>query len=147
MTTSYVDAYLGQLSALSAPPPLVTSTSTPFWDAAQAGSFILQRCAACNSHIFYPREQCPHCWSRALNWTEASGSGHVRSHSLVSRAGNAAWSAVAPYRIGIVELQEGPTLLTQILSSEDHTVTAGDPCQVRFVKVGKWSLPFFEIQK
>ncbi|WP_189425644.1 Zn-ribbon domain-containing OB-fold protein [Devosia pacifica] len=129
---------------LNVPGPTATALSQPFWDAAAEGRLILQRCLACERAVFYPRAICPHCWSDALAWQEASGSGRLRTWSIIERSAHPAWQAVAPYAIGIVALEEGPTMLSHILGDRDGFALDA-PMRVRFVMVAGRSLPFFEI--
>jgi len=61
----------------------------------------------------------------------------------VHRPGHPAWAAVAPYAVGLVELAEGPTMLSHIMVPLDQLVV-GMPLVVRMTQVGTETLPFFE---
>jgi uncharacterized OB-fold protein len=130
------------LSSLVAPGPTRTQLTAPFWEAARKGRLILQECDACGKSVFYPRAICPHCWSDKLHWRDASGRGRLKSYSVVHRPGHPAWGAVVPYAIGLVELEEGPTMLSQILAPIE-TIAVGMPLMVQMTQVGKETLPFF----
>jgi len=41
------------------------------------GRLVIQRCAGCARHVFYPRSICPSCWSDRLEWVEPKGTGTV----------------------------------------------------------------------
>ena len=128
--------------ALKAPAPTRTALTAPFWEAARKGRLVLQHSDACGKGVFYPRAICPHCWSDRLQWRDAGGRGRLRSFSVVHRPGHPAWAPVAPYAIGLVELDEGPTMLSHILVSLDR-LAVGMPLTVTMTQVGEEMLPFF----
>jgi len=130
-------------ATLAVPGPIITAASKPFWDAASAGRLRVKHCPDCDAWIFYPRAICPHCWSGGLVWRDAAGTATLKTWSTVMRPAHPAWEAVAPYTIGLVELTEGPTMLTHLLI-EPETLTLGLPLRVRFVPVGEHVLPCFE---
>jgi uncharacterized protein len=130
-------------NGLDVPGPIPTSISEPFWSALRRGEFTLQHCDACGKAIFYPRAHCPHCWSETLTWRAASGRGTVKSFSVIHRPGHFAWSAVAPYVIALIDLEEGPTMLSQLLIDDVNAARVGMKVSVRPVEIGKYTLPFF----
>ena len=103
------------LNALKTPGPTITALTQPFWDAVTQGRLKIQHCEDCAKAVFYPRPMCPHCWSKRLVWKEASGRGQLKSFSQVHKPGHPGWLPVAPYVVGLVELAEGPTMLSFIL--------------------------------
>ena len=129
---------------VSLPGPTATPISQPFWDSLKQGAFTLQRCNSCEGWIFYPRAHCPHCFSQSLRWEEASGRGRLKTWSIVHRPGNPAWQELAPYAVGIVELEEGPSILTHILS-ETHQFDYLQKVKVNMITPGDQPLPFFEV--
>ena len=131
------------LAELDVPGPTHTALSAPFWDAAERGELVVQRCRDCKAAIFYPRRICPYCWCDDLSFEPVSGRGALRTWSTIVRPGHFAWVPAAPYAIGLVALEEGPTLLTQ-LRAEPEGLSAGLPMRVVFVRVGGHTLPLFE---
>ncbi|GLQ56207.1 Zn-ribbon domain-containing OB-fold protein [Devosia nitrariae] len=131
------------LADLKVPGPTETALSGPFWEAAERGQLLVQHCSACNRSILYPRRICPHCWSVDLSWQVASGRATLRTWSSIVRPGHPAWEPAAPYTVALAELDEGPTLLTQ-LRAEPQGLSAGLPLRVVFMRVGGRTLPFFE---
>ena len=130
------------LSLLDVPGPTVTALSEPFWEAAANGVLSIQKCEACEKHVFYPRPICPHCWADALSWTKVSGRSHLKSFSEIWRPGHTGWAPVTPYLVGLVELAEGPTLMSHILA-KDNEVSVGDPLVFAPTDVGGRVLPVF----
>lgn len=135
--------FIEQFEQLNAPGPLPTGISRPFWEATSQKKFILQQCTHCSKWVFYPRGHCPHCWGGELKWKPASGIGYLRSFSVVHRPGHAAWKAVAPYALGIVDLAEGPTMLSTLPVERPELLQVGMQVEVRFVQIGSFTLPMF----
>ncbi len=131
-----------RLSLLQVPGPTPTAESVAFWDGARQGRLCIPKCENCGRFFFYPRHLCPHCWSRDWAWQRATGAATLKTLTTVHRAGHPGWAAVAPYSVGLVELDEGPTLLTHLLDlPADYEI--GMAMTVQFVRVGEWVLPCF----
>jgi uncharacterized OB-fold protein len=144
MTTPIDETY----AALQVAGPTPSAESQPWWDALREGRFAIQTCGACGAAQGYPRTRCVRCWSADLGLVPASGRGELVTHSEVHRPGQASWSAVAPYYVGLVRLEEGATLLTHLRTDdlpEGRRPRVGDPCRVQVTAVGEWVLPFFQV--
>ena len=122
------------------PLPEADPETAPFWAAIAEGRFEVQRCEACGRHVFYPRLVCPHCGGGPLGWVAASGRGAVHSYTVVHRA-PAAFAAETPYVVALVDLEEGPRLMTRLLGVEPAEVEIGMPVQVAIE--GDPPLPYF----
>lgn len=133
------------IPSLTVPGPLPTAISAPFWEAAHRGELALQRCSDCEKWFFYAREHCPHCWSERVSWHAASGAGVIRSCSVVHRPGHVAWEPAAPYVIALIKLNEGPTMLSQLLGDQRLAAKVGQEVKLCCVPIGKFTLPFFEL--
>jgi uncharacterized OB-fold protein len=112
-------------SARSIPAPPVSPETKPFWDAAAAGRLLLKRCEACREPHYYPRAICPFCGSDRTTWLEASGGGAIYSYSVFRRA-------PVPYAIAYVTLDEGPTMMTNIVDADLDALRIGQRVRVRF---------------
>lgn len=99
--------------------------SLPFWEAAAKGRFLLPHCQACRRAHWYPRAICPLCGSSDVEWREASGRGTVYSVSVVRRA-------KPPYALAYVTLDEGPTMMTNIVDCDLDAVAIGQKVKVLF---------------
>ncbi|MDD9983628.1 MAG: zinc ribbon domain-containing protein [Gammaproteobacteria bacterium] len=137
---------MSSLSELNVPGPTVTALTEPFWAAAREGRLLIQRCRACGRAVFYPRGLCPHCWAEALDWEEASGAGRLRSFSLVRKPGHPGWTRAAPYMVGLVELREGPTMLSHLLT-DGRSVAVGKSLRFAPTDIGGRILPCFECEQ
>lgn len=94
------------------PVPHPTEDTTPFWDGCAALELRLQQCTACSHHRFPPALLCPRCWSRDNRWVVAGGRARLISHVVFHQQYHPAFSV--PYCIGLVQLDEGPSLYAGI---------------------------------
>ena len=131
------------LSHLKVAGPIYEPLNMTFWEAAEQGELKIQHCAACGNHVFYPRPICPHCWADALEWVTASGKGRLKSFSEIWKPGHPGWVPAAPYLVGLVELDEGPTLLSHIIA-KNNDVTVGDRLAIAPYNIGGRILPCFK---
>ncbi|MHB9860949.1 Zn-ribbon domain-containing OB-fold protein [Streptomyces sp. YIM S03343] len=97
----------------------------PYWDAAAQGRLLLRRCRACSRPHHYPREFCPHCWSEDVTWETASGRAALYTWSVVHRNELPPFAERTPYVAAVVELAEGPRMMTEIVEYETIGLRAG----------------------
>jgi uncharacterized OB-fold protein len=111
--------------------PRRTLETEAFWDGCAAGRLVLPRCDECGKLIWYTRLSCPFCGSHAITQVEVSGRGSVYSFSIVRR-GAGPFREVAPYVLALVELDEGPTMMTNVVDVDPEAVTVGQRVHVVF---------------
>jgi uncharacterized OB-fold protein len=92
-----------------------------YFDKLAAGRFEIQKCAACGRHVFYPRVVCPHCGADRLAWVAPSGRGTVYSSTIVRRKS----ADGGDYNVCLVDLAEGPRLLSRIATIPPEQVRIG----------------------
>jgi uncharacterized OB-fold protein len=109
------------------PAAVTTPLTQHYWDAAAHGRLLVQRCITCGHHQHYPRTLCTACWSDDLTWVEAKGTGHVATLTVVHMPGHPAWQRETPYVLALVELDEGPRLMTNITGTDPENVYVGMP--------------------
>ncbi|MDD9875969.1 MAG: Zn-ribbon domain-containing OB-fold protein [Magnetovibrio sp.] len=114
------------------PGPDVNADAAPYWAAAAEGRLVIQKCADCGTFRFYPRHLCPGCGGDAAAWTEVSGRGAVHSFTVVHRAPTPAFRALAPYVIALIDLDEGPRMMANLLGADALETAIGDPVGVVF---------------
>jgi len=127
------------------PLPVPTPETRAFWDAARRHALELPRCRACGYRFFYPRAACPRCLSGDLEWVRASGRGTLHTFTVVHR-GLRDFPLGTPYVIAIVELEEGPRLMTNLVGVEPDAarLRIGMPVEVVFEDVtAQVALPRF----
>jgi uncharacterized protein len=120
--------------------PVPDAVTRPFWDGVAEGVLRVQRCVACDRHLFYPRAVCPYCMASDLEWTEASGVGEVHSFTVVHRA-PPDYRDEVPYVVALVDLDEGVRMMTRLVDVEPGAVTVG--MRVEVVMRGEPRLPYF----
>ena len=87
-----------------------------YWRMLDEGRFRFQRCANCGHPWLPPREDCPSCWSRHWRWEEAGGGGKLVSWVVFHTAFDEAFESRLPYNVAVVELDEGPGLITNVVN-------------------------------
>ena len=115
------------MSDYTKPLPHPNEVSQPFWDAAKRHELQIQRCNACGTHIFYPREACSQCLSPDLIWIPVSGKGTLYSYTIAQAPTHPAFAEDVPYVIAIVKLEEGPRITTNLVGCLPDEVTIGMP--------------------
>ena len=116
--------------------PCPTPESAPFWQGCRDHKLLLQYCAACRTHQFFPRIICANCMSDQLEWREASGRGTVESYTIVTRAVSDAYAADVPYVIALITLAEGPRMMSNVIGCDVDSVKCGLAVEVVFER---WS--------
>jgi uncharacterized protein len=126
------------------PVPEPTPDTRPFWDGCARGQLMLQRCRACGKPYFYPRAVCPACGSTDVEWFAASGRATLYSYVINYRPAPG-FEADAPYAIAVVELAEGPRLMTNIVGvpNTPEDLVLDMALEVTFEPRGDISLPVF----
>lgn len=89
-------------------------TTEPFWQACAEGRLMVQRCTACRAHQFYPRPFCLACEATTLEWVDTKGEGTI--YSLTTVRIPVSEELPPPYLLALVDLDEGPRLLTNIVA-------------------------------
>ena len=120
------------MSTPAKPVPRATAESRPFWDAAQQQKLLLQHCRACGKFWFPPSARCHHCLSPDFAWEEVSGEGRIYSFVVYHRLYHPAFEQDLPYVVALIELREGPRLLTNIVGAPWQNVRCDQPVHVVF---------------
>lgn len=115
-------------------------TTEPFWQACVERRLTVQHCTACGAHQFYPRPFCLACEGTSLEWVDAGGGGTIYSITTVRMP--VTDELPPPYLLALVDLDEGPRLLTNI---EAETAGIGDRVSVAWrLREGLPPLPVFK---
>ena len=109
-----------------------------------AGELRIQRCNACGRYYFYPRPFCSYCASRGRGVATVSGRGRLVSYIINYRPLPPA-APDRPQIIALVELEEGPRLLTNLVGAapEPGTCRSTLPVHVEFEPRGDQAIPVF----
>ncbi|MCX2934012.1 Zn-ribbon domain-containing OB-fold protein [Mycobacterium sp. CVI_P3] len=128
---------------LPSPAPSVNPETATFWAATLAGKLVLQRCSNCDRAGYYPRYVCANCHSTDLVDTEASGRGTIYSYTVTTR-GILEYANAGSYVLAMVELDEGPKMVTNIIDCDPDALSIGQRVEVVFCDTGgEGALPRF----
>lgn len=128
--------------------PGIDVTTRPFWDGAAAGRLVIGHCDDCDDAIFYPRPFCPNCWGENVSWREASGRATLYTWSIVYRNDVPPFASRVPYVAAIVELKEGPKMMTNVIDCEFDALAVGMALEVTFAPLGEsLKMPVFRPAK
>jgi len=104
----------------------------PFWDGCREGRFLVRHCNTCDEDHFYPRPFCPTCWSDDVSWKEASGRATLYTYSIVHQNDLPPFNERVPYVAAVVDLEEGPRVMTNIEGVAHEHLRVGMPLVVDF---------------
>jgi uncharacterized OB-fold protein len=115
-------------------PSPITPEAQPYWDGLKENKLMLPKCDDCGKPFFYPRVLCPNCHSRNISWMQASGRGKLYSFQIAHRSLNRAFKVELPCVMAMIELEEGPRVLSNLINIEpDPNVVKCDmPVEVVF---------------
>jgi len=124
--------------------PEMRGTARTFWHAAARGELRLPRCRDCASFSWPPRSRCRDCGSHAIDWVAVSGRGVVHTYTVVRQASDPYFNARTPYTVAMIELEEGPRLMSNITNCDVDAVHIGMRVGVSFADAGDgFALPVF----
>lgn len=128
------------------PLPQPTDLTRPYWQATARGELHMQHCGACGRWQFYPRPFCIHCEAEALQWRPVAGTGKVYTYTVNHRAPNPFMKARLPYVVAMIELDEGPRLMANVLDARPGDMAIGRRVEVAFERVSDdMALPQFRL--
>lgn len=126
------------------PRPLSPEVTRPFWEAARRHELVMPRCMTCDHLFFYPRSECPRCLSNRLEWMRASGRGRLHTYTIVYQPANAAFRDDTPHIYAVVQLDEGPRMVSNVVQCDVDAVSVDMPLEAIFDDVTpEWTLVKF----
>ena len=126
------------------PLPVPTPETRHFWEGTQVGELRLQCCDDCRHIYFPPRPFCPKCASRKVTVVTSSGKAKLYSYVIHHRP---APGFTPPYAIAVVELDEGPRMMSNIVGCPQtpDALVLDMLLQVTFERQSEQiTLPFFK---
>jgi uncharacterized OB-fold protein len=100
-----------------------------FQDFLKQGQFMLQRSRSSQRCFFYPRVLEPQTGNTDLEWVQASGLGTVYSATVIRPKPPA-----QPYNVALVDLDEGPRMMSRVEGIPADQVTIGLRVKARIVE-------------
>jgi hypothetical protein len=132
---------LGPTPAREIPQTTNSVLADPFWEGCQRGELLFQRCSNCAAAVFEPAAVCGSCGARELQWERSRGQGSLYSWSVVHRPQTADF--IAPYAVIIVDLDEGYSMLSNMIDCDTGDLRIGLRLEVVFVDVAGRCMPYF----
>lgn len=108
-------------------------SSGPFWEAVKQHRLELQQCSDCHRWLVPPRPMCPGCQSRRSEWVQVRGRGTIHSWVTYAEAPHPAFGS--PHTVVLVELEEGPRLVSNPVGIAPEDLEIGMPVEVIFEEV------------
>ena len=97
------------------PTPEITPLNEPYWSGLTEGQLKFQHCNHCGFAWLPPRGECPECLRTDWAWQTASGRAKLVSWVIYHIAYHPAFKDRVPYNVAVVELEEGPRLISNII--------------------------------
>ena len=118
----------------------MTNDATAATDWTQGGTQLqFQQCSACHHSFYFHRSFCPVCGDAAPLTLPCAGRGTVHASTLVQRAPSDEFRAIVPYRIVLVDMDEG----FRVMGHADASLAIGDVALCRIETIAGRPLPFF----
>lgn len=114
--------------------PEITDANRAFWDGCRDGELRLQVCSGCGAHRFPDSKVCPRCLSHEAEWKTVSGRGRIWSWVTMHQKYFAAFADEVPYTVIIVELDEGPRVISALVG-DAAGLEIGKPVEAVFEQV------------
>lgn len=114
------------------PLPIPDSESLEFWEGCKKHELLIQKCDDCHNYRYPPRPICPHCFSTDTKWDKVSGKGEVYTFTVARVPAAPEWEPVIPYVIGIIRLDEGVKVMSNIVGCRPEDISIGMKVEVIF---------------
>lgn len=132
------------MSDYQKPIPAITPNLASFFEGAKRHELVIQKCTACGTYRFPPRDICSNCLSSQSLWEKVSGNGEVFSYSIMHQVYHPGFAKDVPYAVVLVQLQEGPRITSNLVGVPVNEVRIGMPVKVVFEKLSdEVTLPKF----
>ena len=128
------------------PLPHPNADDKPFWEGCQEHQLRFQKCQSCGLVRWPPSIICPMCYSYDTEWIVAAGKGTVYTFVVYHQAYHPAFESELPYVTAVVELEEGPHMLTNIVGCNPDEIKCDMPVEVAWEDISEeFSLPKFKL--
>ncbi|MBW2310052.1 MAG: Zn-ribbon domain-containing OB-fold protein [Deltaproteobacteria bacterium] len=127
------------------PLPKPNADTASFWEGCQRQELRFQKCLQCGTVRWPPSIICPRCHSMDTQWIVACGRGVIYTYVVYHVAFHKAFQGDLPYVTAVVELGEGPHILSNIVNCAPHELRCDMPVEVVWEKViRQFTLPKFK---
>lgn len=125
--------------------PVISDVNRGFWDGTAAEELRAQRCGACSHLRLPPSPWCPVCLDENSTWVALSGRGSVLSRLIFHQPYHPAWTPRLPYNVVLVQLEEGPRMISNVAPLATQDFAVGDALEVVFEREGAFAIPRFRL--
>jgi len=124
--------------------PTPEGDTIAFWEAAKEERLLIKHCLDCDVYSYYPRPFCPKCWSEQVEWFEASGGATLYTWSVIYANDQPPFRDQVPYVAAVVDLDEGPRMMTNVIDCPFEELRIGMPLRVTFRPISdEFTIPVF----
>ncbi len=124
--------------------PTPTADTEFFWEATKHNELKFQKCKDCG-YVRWPASiACPKCHSKNFEYIISKGIGKIYSFVVYRVAFHEAFKNKIPYVVAVVELQEGPHILTNIVNCDISTLKCEMPVKVVWEKQNDFNIFRFQ---
>jgi uncharacterized OB-fold protein len=116
--------------------PTPDDFTRPWWDAVGEGRLLFMRCSTCGEASYYPRPFCPRCGADTVSWEQASGDATLYTWSIVYQNDLPPFNERVPYVAAVVDLAEGPRMMTNVVGCEFDDLAVGMALRLDFEDIG-----------
>lgn len=113
------------------PLPQADEESRAFYEGARRHELMLMRCRSCGVWRMPSRPRCPDCWSTETEWAKASGRGTLYSFGIMHQK-FPGFADDVPYNYAVVELEEGPRIISNIVGTANEALRVDMPVRAVF---------------
>ena len=126
------------------PGPEIDALNMPYWESLTEGALTYQKCNACEHAWLPPRTECPHCLAADWRWEKAAGGAKLISWVVYHIAYHPAFAKRLPYNVAVVELDEGPRLISNVIGVDDaETLVIDQRLRLIIEREGSTAVPRF----
>lgn len=118
------------------PLPKINGDNQPFWEGCGQHELRFQKCQDCGHVRWPPAILCPQCHCTEIDWIKAGGTGRVYTFAVYHVAYHPGFSDELPYTAAVVELDEGPHFMTNIVGCSPEDVYCDMPVKVVWEDAG-----------
>ena len=106
-------------------------TISSFYKYANEKRLMAAKCSECGTVLLPPKPMCTNCLSTNLEWLEINGEGKLLSYTIIHIAPEQ-FQELAPYIVGIVELDNGPRLPGMVREVNPEAIKIGMNLKIDF---------------
>jgi uncharacterized OB-fold protein len=119
------------------PLPQPNEDTRPFWDYCRKHELRMQKCRQCGFIRFPAGMVCTRCHSTEADWVKLSGKGKVYTFNVVHYPYHKGFADDMPYVTAVIDLEEGPSVLSNIIGCKPEQVAIDMPVEVVFEDINE----------